>query len=39
VGNDAEIRYCDVGLVEAIGTDNTEGEEAGHRRSAEAEGK
>jgi len=38
VGSDAEITYCDIKLNEATGTDSTKVEEAGHRRSAEAEG-
>ena len=39
MGNDAEIKYRDVKLDQATGTDSTKGEVAGHRRPAEAEGK
>jgi len=37
VGNDAEIKYRDVKLDQAIGTDSTKGEVAGHRRPAGSE--
>ena len=38
MGNDAEIKYRDAKLDQAIGTDSTKGEVAGHRRPAGAEG-
>jgi len=38
VGNDAEIKYRDANLDQAIGAASTKGEVAGHRKPAGAEG-